>query len=243
MKNIIVYILGLLLFISCDAFDDIVSDLGENEAELESNYYIQEGWNSFQTQDFSEAAGFFNYIISNSSNPDSTNQDVTAEILFDAYHGFAWSNLLFSNTLYGDNNEEDRLLYRDTSYDSFFVSDSILNTIDYSSEVFNYECDILAGKIQYSDFKIGYYLSEFYASDGNEAYIDSIDWYSAGEGSTDLNDNGYLFELGLIKTISDNLKVHTYVNKVVGDSSQDEEYRFNQMEDFSHFRLELEYYF
>ena len=27
MKNIIVYILGLLLFVSCDAFDDIVSDL------------------------------------------------------------------------------------------------------------------------------------------------------------------------------------------------------------------------
>ena len=146
MKNIIVYILGLLFFISCDAFDDIVSNLDENEAELESNYYIQEGWNSFQTQDFSEAAGFFNYIISNSNNPDSTNQDVTAEILFDAYHGFAWSNLLFSNTLYGDNNEEERFLFRDTSYDSFFVSDSILNGIDYSSEVFDYECDILAGK-------------------------------------------------------------------------------------------------
>ena len=54
MKNIIVYILGLLLFVSCDAFDDIVSDLDENEAELESNYYIQEGWNSVQNQDFSE---------------------------------------------------------------------------------------------------------------------------------------------------------------------------------------------
>ena len=63
MKNIIVYILGLLLFISCDAFDDIVSNLDENEAELEPDYYIQEGWNSVQSQDFAEAVGFFNYII------------------------------------------------------------------------------------------------------------------------------------------------------------------------------------
>ena len=203
MKNIIVYTLGLLLFVSCDAFDDIVSDLDENEAELESNYYIQEGWNSVQTQDFSEASGFFNYIILNSNNPDSSYQ-VTPEILFDAYHGFAWSNLFHSNTLYGDNNEAERLLYRDTSYDSFFVSDSILNTIDYSSEVFDYQCDILAGKIEYSDFKIRHYLSEFYASDGNEDYIDSIDWYSGYEFdvSTDLNDNGHI-ELGLETLIAD----------------------------------------
>ena len=63
------------------------------------------------------------------------------------------------------------------------------------------------------------------------------------KGVNDLNDKGYLIELGLIHSISDDMKIHSYINKVFGDSSKDEDYRFNQMEDFSHFRLELEYYF
>ena len=63
------------------------------------------------------------------------------------------------------------------------------------------------------------------------------------KGVNDLNDKGYLVELGLIHSISDDMKIHSYINKVFGDSSKDEDYRFNQMEDFSHFRLELEYYF
>ena len=63
------------------------------------------------------------------------------------------------------------------------------------------------------------------------------------KGVNDLNNSGFLTEFGIIKSISDDIKIHMYLNKVVGDDQQDDEYRFNQMEDFSHFRLELEYFF
>ncbi len=63
------------------------------------------------------------------------------------------------------------------------------------------------------------------------------------KGVHDLNNSGYLSEIGLIFNALDDLKMHMYLNKIVGDDTQDSDYRFNQMEDFSHFRLELEYFF
>ena len=71
-------------------------------------------------------------------------------------------------------------------------------------------------------------------------------WLSI-KGLIDLKDQGSLTEIGVIKNISDDLKLHAYHNKIFGDYNtsfdNDEDYRFNQMEDFSHFRLELEYFF
>ena len=49
MKINVIYILGLLFIFSCDAFDDIVSELDENEVQLDFDYYIQEGWDSFES--------------------------------------------------------------------------------------------------------------------------------------------------------------------------------------------------
>ena len=63
------------------------------------------------------------------------------------------------------------------------------------------------------------------------------------KGVNDLDNAGYLCELGTILSVSDDMKIHMYLNNIIGDDSQDEDYRFNQMEDFSHFRLELEYFF
>ena len=63
------------------------------------------------------------------------------------------------------------------------------------------------------------------------------------KGVHDLNDSGFLVEIGSIFNLSDDVKLHMYLNNIEGDDNQDEEYRFNQMKDFSHFRLELEYFF
>ena len=63
------------------------------------------------------------------------------------------------------------------------------------------------------------------------------------KGVNDMDNKGYLCEIGTIFSVSDDMKIHMYLNNIVGDDSQDEDYRFNQMEDFSHFRLELEYFF
>ncbi len=63
------------------------------------------------------------------------------------------------------------------------------------------------------------------------------------KGLVDLNDDGFLTELGAIFNLSDDLRLHTYLNKIMGDDSLDDEYRFNQMKNFSHLRFELEYFF
>ena len=63
------------------------------------------------------------------------------------------------------------------------------------------------------------------------------------KGLVDLDNSGYLTEIGAIFILSDNLRFHTYLNKVIGDDTLDDEYRFNQMKDFSHLRFELEYFF
>ena len=55
--------------------------------------------------------------------------------------------------------------------------------------------------------------------------------------------SGKLIEMGLGYEINENLKSYLAVNKIIGDVSQDEMYTFNHMEDFSHIRLELKYYY
>ena len=76
--------------------------------------------------------------------------------------------------------------------------------------------------------------------------------FDVGEGSNiqiglkgvhDLDYSGFLTEVGSIFKLSEDLKLHMYLNNIEGDDAQDDEYRFNQMKDFSHFRLELEYFF
>ena len=46
-----------------------------------------------------------------------------------------------------------------------------------------------------------------------------------------------------IFNLSNDIRLHTYINKIIGDDLLDDEYRFNQMKDFSHLRFELEYFF
>ena len=55
--------------------------------------------------------------------------------------------------------------------------------------------------------------------------------------------SGKLIELGLGYEINENLKSYFAVNKIIGDDSQGEMYTFNHMDDFSHIRLELKYYY
>jgi len=200
MKNKLFYIISLVLFFSCDAFDEIVSELDESEAQLEYDYYIQEGWAAVASQDYSSSVDFFDYLISIYQSSGLSEQ-ITEELIFEAYHGFAWSNLFLSNTFYGDQNSDQRALHRDISYNSFFVSDSIFNSINFSGSDFNYHCDILAGKVLYHDYKIYYYLNQYFEYDGDSQFLDSLSYYSDGEGLVDSNQNGYL-ELGLEALVS-----------------------------------------
>ena len=54
--------------------------------------------------------------------------------------------------------------------------------------------------------------------------------------------SGKLIELGLGYDINESINSYFAVSKIIGDNSQ-EEYTFNHMEDFSHIRMELKYYY
>ena len=55
--------------------------------------------------------------------------------------------------------------------------------------------------------------------------------------------SGKLIEVGFGYDISESLKSYLAATKVLGDDSQDDKYTFNHMEEFSHFRMELKYYY
>ena len=55
--------------------------------------------------------------------------------------------------------------------------------------------------------------------------------------------SGSLIEMGMGYDLSESLQSYLAVNKIFGDKSQDEDYTFNNMEDFSHIRLELKYFY
>ena len=189
MKINIIYILGLLFIFSCDTLDDIVSELDENEVQLDFDYYIQEGWDSFESEDFLASINFFDYILNAYQ---SATEEVQQDIVFEAYHGYAWSNFFIASTLFGEQNSDQRLEYRNTSYNTFFIADAILDTISFNSDnySFAYDCDILAGKVLHHDYKIYYYLNQYFAYDGDLEYLEDVDIYSNGEEFIDLNGNG-----------------------------------------------------
>ena len=54
---------------------------------------------------------------------------------------------------------------------------------------------------------------------------------------------GSLIEMGVGYDLSESLKSYLAVNGIFGDNSQSEDYTFNTMEDFSHIRLELQYFY
>ena len=63
------------------------------------------------------------------------------------------------------------------------------------------------------------------------------------KGLKDLNESGLLLEISLESNINDNLLLKACINKIWGDENMNDDYRFNQMEDFSHLRFEMEYLF
>ena len=55
--------------------------------------------------------------------------------------------------------------------------------------------------------------------------------------------SGKLIEMGFGYDINESVKSYLAINKIIGDNSQGEMYTFNNMEDFSHIRFELKYFY
>ena len=194
MRNLnqILSLLLILLFLSCDALDEIASSVEEGETDLDDSYYVEEGWSAMDSEEYLDAINFFEYLLGTVSDVD---------LLIQANHGFAWAKLFYSTTSLSNDKKSDRT----DSYDSFFMVEEIISqnnsSINGQEQI---ECDIYAGKILYSDYMIYYYqnlLSNGADIEGNEEQ--QRDYYSLGEVSgNDLNQNGHI-ELGLYAIMSE----------------------------------------
>ena len=235
MKNF-KYIFILFLILSCEDVNKIIESTVEEVTVLENDFLIKEAWIEIEektVESLDRAFEIFNDIIFN----DELNADPYSKL--QAYHGLGWAQMFYSNALSGSENATDRLYYRELAYNSFFSADEIYETDsdvladldEYKADLdddelaynFDYKCDILAGKILYSDYMIYYYLNEYYSSDSSDEfayYLDYIDNYSTGEeyedangnqkwdfgeGWSDDNENSY-FEDGLVD-LYNNLKI------------------------------------
>ena len=59
---------------------------------------------------------------------------------------------------------------------------------------------------------------------------------------SDLEESGFLYEFSADYDVSETFIITGAVMNAFGDSDLDDGYAFNQLEDFSHFRLELQYF-
>ena len=149
MRNLnqILSLLLILLFLSCDALDEIASSVEEGETDLDDSYYVEEGWSAMDSEEYLDAINFFEYLLGTVSDVD---------LLIQANHGFAWAKLFYSTTSLSNDKKSDRT----DSYDSFFMVEEIISqnnsSINGQEQI---ECDIYAGKILYSDYMIYYYHS------------------------------------------------------------------------------------
>ncbi len=194
------YLIILLFVISCKDVNKIIESTVEEVTVLENDYLIKEAWIEIEektVESLDRAFEIFNDIIFD----DALNADSYSKL--QAYHGLGWAQMFYSNTLSGSDNESDRLHYRELAYDSFFGADSIYKTVpasvvdleeykdnldtDETAYNFEYECDILVGKILYSDYKVYHFLNEYYGSDSSDEYsyyLDYVTKYSEGEFSS-----------------------------------------------------------
>jgi len=210
MKNF-KYIFILFFIFSCNDVNKIIESTVEEVTVLENDFLIKEAWIEIEektAESLDRAFEIFNDIIFN----DALNADPYSRL--QAYHGLGWAQMFYSNTLSGIENADDRLHYRELAYDSFFGADSIYKTIpsalvdlqEYKDNLdsdeyaydFEYECDILVGKILYSDYKIYHFLNEYYGSDSSDEYayyLDYVNDYSTGEFNPSDDIAGGTFEV------------------------------------------------
>ena len=198
-------IILLFFIISCSDVSKIIESTVEEVTVLENDYLIKEGWIEIEqrtVESLERAFEIFNDIIFD----DALNAAPYSKL--QAYHGLGWAQMFYSNTLLGSENADDRLQYRELAYDSFFSAHEIYeedqgvlaDLVEYQTDLnddeltykFDYKCDILAGKILYSDYKVYHYLNEYYSSDSSDEfayYLDYANNYSSGEEFVDTNDN------------------------------------------------------
>ena len=159
-----IFIIFFFIFIGCD-------QLVEKTSPLDGIYYILDGWEQFEIEDYDRAHYLFSTVLLN-----NTTQHFT-----EAYVGLAWNSIYKANTIQGANNFTEREYQRDISNQYFNLA------IEYNNETCppenNDDCSVLCqnlltGRIYNSSYQALEASRKFY-----DYGLDSTNWLDMVEYS------------------------------------------------------------
>ena len=106
-----IFIVFFFIFMGCD-------QLIEKTSPLDGIYYIVDGWEKFEAEDYNRAHDLFSTVLLNNS----------TQYFTEAYVGLAWNSIYKANTIQGASNSSDREYQRDISNQYFNLA------IEYNNE-------------------------------------------------------------------------------------------------------------
>ena len=155
MKRI--FILLLLLLISC------TDQLLEKTSPLDGIYYILDGWEKFESEDYDRAHDLFSTVLLNNN----------TQYFGEAYLALAWNSIYKANTIQGVSNWNSREYQRDISNQYFsLASEYISNDEICPSDNCSQLCqNLLAGQTYNSSYQALESSRKFY-----DYGLDSSNW-------------------------------------------------------------------
>ena len=153
----------ILFFMFMTSCYSVVSEYSENEEILDYTYYINEGWNMFETINLSDtllidqhsdyydlSLQFFNIAIQAFDSEFSSQEFVGP--YYKAYNGIGWNQLYYAGIYLNDNDKRDSL--RSESIETFQMSHQDLLNSEFEQILNQDWCDMYLG-LFYTNYYLG----------------------------------------------------------------------------------------
>ena len=157
-------ILVLLLFTSC------TDQLLEKTSPLDGIYYVLDGWEKFELEDYDRSQDLFSTVLLNSN----------TQYFGEAYVGLAWNSIYKANTIQGLSNWDDRGYRRDISNQYFMLANEYVNIYELcpDEECSNLCQNLLAGQAYNSSYQALESGRKFYDYGLDSTYWNTMQVYS-----------------------------------------------------------------
>ena len=154
-----IFIVFTFIFIGCN-------QLVEKTSPLEGIYYILDGWDKFQEEDYDRAHDLFSTVLLNNN----------TQYFGEAYLGLAWNSIYKANTIQGVPSFSDRQYQRDISNQYFNLASEYIQDSETCSLVDDCESsslckNLLAGQTYNSSYQALEASTQFY-----DYGLDSSNW-------------------------------------------------------------------
>lgn len=153
----------IILLLGCDQFI-------EENAPLEANYYVEDGWKAFEEEDYQLAHQYFSATLVGGDN----------SFYPHAYVGLGWNCIYYANSQIGPSNFSFRNDQRESAYDYFQLAKLKYENLDVNSdsELLQSYHDYLSGMTYYFSYKAIEMSDLFYSNNNEQGFWDDMMTYS-----------------------------------------------------------------